>query len=427
MLCERTKPVGEPAAFAGPDIFMSLKNFISDALYNAHDSIAYEVSRKLSDMYPNRAVIESALSSFDLMAYARAEQCHVVNEASLFNEAKIEYKEDLKGYVQEPVNAWFNVLWQDSLLDVLFITWTEEGYRERRHWIIADSKEVAEEFLRTVCKWSQEVRGEILVFDGGGWSKNEELFKAIKSAEFGNLILPAALKQEIQDDFARFFASRAAYEKYGIPWKRGVLFIGPPGNGKTHTVKALINQLQQPCLYVKSFKACYGTDQDHMREVFARARRTTPCVIVLEDLDSLIDQNNRSFFLNELDGFAENTGVVVLATTNYPKKLDSAIMERPSRFDRKYYFKLPAEDERLAYIEMWNRSLETELRLSAEVLPDLVKQTYGFSFAYLKELFLSSMMEWMANPIDQGMDKVMLARVTILGEQMSGKTANRKA
>lgn len=406
---------------------MNIKDFISDALCNAHDYIAYDVSRKLSEMYSGRSVIESSMGLFDLLAFARAGQCHIIHEDSIFNETKTVYSDNDKEYIYEPVNAWFNVLWQDALLDVLYITWTEEGYRERHHWIIADTRDLAEDFLRTVCKWSAEVRGEILVFDGGSWSKNEELFQTIKSAHFENLILPAALKQEIQDDFTRFFASRETYEKYGIPWKRGVLFIGPPGNGKTHTVKALINQLQQPCLYVKSFKACYGTDLDHMRQVFTRARKTTPCVVVLEDLDSLIDQHNRSFFLNEMDGFAENKGVIVLATTNYPKKLDSAIMDRPSRFDRKYYFNLPAETERLAYINWWNQSLETELRLSAAVVPNLVKQTYGFSFAYLKELFLSSMMEWMSNPAAQKMDEVMLNRATILGEYVRGKGASAQA
>lgn len=109
---------------------------------------------------------------------------------------------------------------------------------------------------------------------------------------------------KIQEDFANFFASREVYDKYRIPWKRGVLLIGPPGNGKTHTVKALINQTKQPCLYVKSFKSCWGIDHDRIREVFTRARKTTPSIVVLEDLDSLIDKENRAFFLNELDGFA---------------------------------------------------------------------------------------------------------------------------
>jgi AAA+ superfamily predicted ATPase len=405
---------------------MILKNFISEALYNPHDLIAYEVSRKLTEMYSDKAVLESNLSSFNLLAYAFAEQCHIIQETALFNKSKIVWTAGGKDFKHEPENAWFNVLWRDALLDVLFMTWTEEGYRERHHWIIAETQEIAEDFLRAVCKWSSEVRSEILVYDGGYWEKDEALFQAIQNASFDNLILPAALKQEISEDFARFFASREAYEKYKISWKRGVIFIGPPGNGKTHTVKALINQLQQPCLYVKSFKACYGTDQDNMREVFARARRTTPCLIVLEDLDSLVDKNNRSFFLNEMDGFAENTGIVVLATTNYPEKLDAAILDRPSRFDRKYNFALPAAAERLAYIDLWNRSLEAELRLSDEALPRIVKQTKGFSFAYLKELFLSSMMEWMTHPATQGMDKILLNRAAILRQQMTGKTDKSK-
>ena len=85
---------------------------------------------------------------------------------------------------------------------------------------------------------------------------------------------------------------------------------------------------------------------------------TTPSIVVLEDLDSMIDNKNRSFFLNELDGFQANTGVVVLATTNHPQKLDTSIIDRPSRFDRKYYFQLPAESERLAYIAKWIEELQ---------------------------------------------------------------------
>jgi SpoVK/Ycf46/Vps4 family AAA+-type ATPase len=69
----------------------------------------------------------------------------------------------------------------------------------------------------------------------------------------------------------------------------------------------------------------------------------------MEDIDSMVTDKIRSLFLNELDGFATNVGVVVLATTNHPERLDPAILDRPSRFDRKYYFELPAEAERRAY------------------------------------------------------------------------------
>ena len=400
---------------------MNLRDFISDALSKPSDCIAYEVSRELERIYSDRALIEGVIFSFDLPGYARAEQCFVANETCVYNKSRTMFAESGRGLQDEPENAWFNVLWRGHLLDVLFLTWHEEGYRERHHWIIADTRQIAEDFLEAVCAWSSEVRGEILVFDGGYWHKDRELFDAIKSASFDNLVLPAALKREIKDDFANFFASREVYDKYKIPWKRGVLLIGPPGNGKTHTVKALINQTKQPCLYVKSFKSCWGTDHDRIREVFSRARKTTPSIIVLEDLDSLIDEENRAFFLNELDGFASNTGVVVLATTNHPEKLDPAILDRPSRFDRKYYFNLPAAAERSAYVVSWNESLQQELRLSEQAVRKIVKATEDFSFAYLKELFLSSMMQWIVERCSRGMGAVVLNRAIVLREQMDGK------
>ena len=406
--------------------FMELKELISEALSHSSDSISYFVGRELARRYSDKTIIEAAFPCFDLVDYARAELCTVVGGTAVFNQSRVDWATSGKEFVEEPQNGWYNVLWHGMLLDVLFLTWHVEGCRERHHWIIADERKPAEDFLRAVCDWSNEVRGEILVFDGGYWYKDQELFDAIKSASFDNLILAAGLKREIQDDFDNFFASREMYERYGIPWKRGILLIGPPGNGKTHTVKALINQTKQPCLYVKSFKAYWGTDHDRIRIVFERARKTTPSIVVLEDLDSLIDDKNRAFFLNELDGFAGNKGVVVLATTNHPDKLDQSILDRPSRFDRKYYFNLPALTERLAYLAHWNQSLEPELRLSKRSLPKLGKASEGFSFAYLKELFLSSMMQWMSEGRSGEMDSVMLNRITVLREQLNSAKDKKK-
>src|SRR6185369_4286534 len=191
---------------------------------------------------------------------------------------------------------------------------------------------------------------------------------------------------------------------------------------KTHTLKALVNQLGRPCLYVKGFKSEYATDQENLALVFARARTVAPCLVVLEDLDSMIDDGSRSFFLNELDGFAANTGIVVLATTNHPERLDPAILNRPSRFDRRYYFNLPGATERHAYVETRFRELPAELRPAEETLAAVIEQTEGFSFAYMKELFLSSMMQWMATSETHSMDETILGQVAQLREQ-TGATA----
>ena len=110
---------------------------------------------------------------------------------------------------------------------------------------------------------------------------------------------------------------------------------------------------------------------------------------------------------------------MVLATTNHPERLDPAILNRPSRFDRKYHFELPAPPERAAYIGIWNRDLEPDLRLSASGIEAAVAVTDGFSFAYLKELFLSSMMRWIARPGAHSMEQMMGEQRAMLREQMT--------
>lgn len=76
-------------------------------------------------------------------------------------------------------------------------------------------------------------------------------------------------------------------------------------------------------------------DEGSMAEVFGKARQLAPCVVILEDLDSLINDSNRSFFLNQLDGLEGNDGLLVIGTTNHFERLDPGLSTRPSRFDRK--------------------------------------------------------------------------------------------
>ena len=395
-----------------------IKNFIEEALSKPYDYIAYHVGRELAELYPESTIIEGNMWYFDLEGFAEAEQCAVVEHKSIFHHVNIAWQsvgEDFRRHIE---NSWLNVLWQGQLFEVVLITWTQDCHRTRHYWIVAEDRGVAESFYNAVCEWYCEVRGEILVYHDGAFLKDKALFQSIKNATFDNLILPHCLKKQIQDDFEQFLASAELYEQYQIPWKRGAILIGPPGNGKTHTVKALINELEKPCLYVRSFKAQYGTEQDHMSEVFQRARMTPPCLIVLEDLDSMIDDQNRSFLLNELDGFNSNNGVVVIATTNHPERLDPAILDRPSRFDRKYYFQLPAEAERLAYIAKWNERLQPELRVSKGGAERVVNKTEGFSFAYLKELCVTSIVQWMSSGREQSMDQVISGQAELLRQQM---------
>jgi DNA replication protein DnaC len=404
---------------------MSIENFIKDALYKPNDYTAYHVGRKLAELHPEKTVVAGQTWYFDLEEFVRDGHCSVIEQKSVFHQVRTDWEgtgRKLRNTIQ---NSWLNVLWKGQLMDVVLITWAEGSCRRRHHWIIADERQTGEDFFRAVCEWSCEVRGEILVYHDGYFKKDKRLFNSIKSATFDNLILPDSLKQQIQNDFQQFFSSREIYERYQIPWKRGAIFIGPPGNGKTHSLKALINQLGKPCLYIRSFKSDDDTEEENMSEVFKRARMTAPCVLVLEDLDSMIDKNNRAFFLNELDGFNSNTGVVVLATTNHPEKLDSSILDRPSRFDRKYYFQLPADAERRAYIAKWNGELQPEMRVREESVARVVRDTQDFSFAYLKELFVTSMVQWMSSGGAGSMDEVLIGQTELLRSQM--KTKKKKA
>jgi SpoVK/Ycf46/Vps4 family AAA+-type ATPase len=79
----------------------------------------------------------------------------------------------------------------------------------------------------------------------------------------------------------------------------------------------------------------YFGDEYAIAEVFEKARRESPCVIILEDLDSLINDQNRSFFLNEFDGLEGNDGLLLVGSTNHLDRLDPGLSTRPSRFDRK--------------------------------------------------------------------------------------------
>jgi AAA+ superfamily predicted ATPase len=416
-----------PATLACGSSVMGIEDFIKDALYKPNDYIAYHIGRELAELHSGKTIIEGDTGSFDLEAFARAEKCSIVHETSLFNHIKTEWMGPGKTPRRYIENSWLNVLWKGALFDVVLVTFSQGGcYANRHFWIVADDQTLAEEFFAAVCEWSSEVRAEILIFHEGEWAKDKELYNSIKASTFDNLILRHGLKEEIQREFVQFFASREVYERHGIPWKRGSVFTGPPGNGKTHTVKALVNHLAKACLYVKAFKSEYESDQENIRRVFKRARMTSPCLLVLEDLDSMIDEKSRSFFLNELDGFAANTGIVVVATTNHPEKLDPAILDRPSRFDRKYQFDLPAPVERTAYVAHWNEQLQPQLRLSVKGVNEVVSATDGFSFAYIKELFLSSMMRW-ATQENVSMDRLILEEAARLRSQIAGHVSAQAA
>ncbi|KAF2820336.1 proteasome-activating nucleotidase [Ophiobolus disseminans] len=248
-------------------------------------------------------------------------------------------------------------------------------------------------------KWTSQLHDEIFVFDDGRWEKSKDLWKSVNGASWNDVILDPEMKKGLIEDVQGFFDNQALYKQFAVPWKRGVILHGVPGNGKTVSIKALMSSLYTrpdaiPSLYVKSFETNCNTEQYAIRNIFQQARSMSPCLLIFEDLDSLVNDDIRSYFLNEVDGLESNDGILMIGSTNHLDKLDPAISKRPSRFDRKYHFKIPELEERRLYAEYWrSKLLANETVEFPEALAGVVAQlTEGFSFAYLKELFVMALL-----------------------------------
>ncbi|KAJ3556466.1 hypothetical protein NM688_g2015 [Phlebia brevispora] len=258
-----------------------------------------------------------------------------------------------------------------------------------------DDDTVGQKLVEEVYRWANSLKEEIWVFEGGCWAKNKQLYKAVRSADWNDIILQDEFKEGLRRDTETFFSSKDVYTSLGITWKRGILLLGPPGNGKTESIKALLSETDCAALYVKSFETRQGPEQG-IRAIFEHARQHSPCILVLEDLDAMVKDEVRSFFLNELDGLAQNDGILTIATTNHPERIDDSILNRPSRFDVKYTFKLPDSELRKQFALRWMEKIRA-LGSNSDVVfdkPDelatsVSEKTEGWSFAFLKELFVS--------------------------------------
>jgi transitional endoplasmic reticulum ATPase len=272
---------------------------------------------------------------------------------------------------------------------------------------------LVEELILAAGIYGNNLHEEIFVYDQGYWQKSSSLFKSISKASWDDVILDEDMKNSLIDDVNHFFDSRATYENLGVPWKRGLIFHGPPGNGKTISIKATMNMLYKrksgevPTLYVKSLVNYRGPEQS-LNDIFTKARQFAPCYLVFEDLDSLVSDGVRSFFLNQVDGLATNDGILMVGSTNHLERLDPGISKRPSRFDRKYLFPNPDFEQRVQYAEFWRKKVlkdqansalkgrtvsNEEVEFPEKMCSAAANITNGFSFAYMQEAFLASLLQ----------------------------------
>jgi len=268
----------------------------------------------------------------------------------------------------------------------------------RNQYILGDKAAVLT-LVETVGRWQSVLHNEVWVFNQGYWQKDPYLYQSILKSEWKDVILDKALKDDLVETVSRFFDSQDHYQRLRVPWKRGIIFYGPPGNGKTISIKATMHTLYRrsppiPTLYVKTLVS-FMPPEYSIEMVFEKARQEAPCYLVFEDLDSLVTDDVRSFFLNAIDGLAENDGILMVGSTNHLERLDPGIAKRPSRFDRKYLFPNPDLPQRVKYCHYWQDKLKDnkDIEFPDEICDAAAKITDGFSFAYIQEAFVTALLD----------------------------------
>lgn len=283
----------------------------------------------------------------------------------------------------------------DSSTNTFFILHRREGDEIQNGRSVA-----AKDLIAAASGHSADLHEEdVLVFDDGSWKKDTKLWKSVQQANWEDVILDQGLKDGLIRDVEGFFDHRDDYKQFDVPWKRGIILHGLPGNGKTISIKALMHGLATcpdpiPTLYVKTAGGYGESATYNIRRIFKKARKMAPCLLIFEDLDSIITESTRSFFLNEVDGLESNDGIMIIGSTNYLEKLDAGITKRPSRFDRKYHFDLSAKPERTQYCEYWRSRLmdNKAIQFPPSLCSAIAGITDGFSFAYLQEAFISTLL-----------------------------------
>ncbi len=396
----------------------SLAQLFAASLREPAQALPFAAAVRVRDARPRRVILTTQDPYFDPVEHAEAGLANLTPSPESHSEEHLRFVGEGEAVGQVLGTAWVDVEWRGHRFELVRILYESRFAPGTLHVVVCDDEAVGRAYFQEVCATSAEIRDRVLVFANGCWQKSRDLYAAVQAASFDDVVLGSDLVTRLRGDFDRFLEAREQYERWGIPWKRGALFLGPPGNGKTLCIRALVRHMGLPCLYVQSLVAPHQPPESAIRDVFERARRSQPCVMVLEDLDALVRPEARSYFLNEMDGFASNTGLVTIASTNHPERLDPAILDRPSRFDRKYHFELPGEPERRRYVELWNAKLTPELRLDAESVARVAAQTDAFSFAYLKELFAAALMRFASEPGGGALADTLDAEAEALRAQM---------
>ncbi|OKH36864.1 cell division protein FtsH [[Phormidium ambiguum] IAM M-71] len=230
-----------------------------------------------------------------------------------------------------------------------------------------------------------------------GKSRARFMMEAKTGIKFDDVAGIEEAKEELQE-VVTFLKQPERFSAVGARIPKGVLLVGPPGTGKTLLAKAIAGEAGVPFFSISGsefVEMFVGVGASRVRDLFKKAKENAPCLVFIDEIDAVgrmrgtgigggNDEREQTLnqLLTEMDGFEGNTGIIIIAATNRPDVLDSALM-RPGRFDRQVTVDAPDLKGRLEILEVHarNKKLSDEVSLEA-----IARRTPGFTGADLANL-----------------------------------------